>query len=94
MKRIVQTLLLATFLIFISCGGSLSSDAQKVADLQCKTKELQQKAMSGDTASQEDLQEYMAEAADLVQQMNAKYNSFEEKKKFSEALLNAKANCN
>ncbi len=86
--------LLLSLSLFGSCGSSISSDAQKVADLQCKVKELQVDVFSGDTSKQEDLKEVVAESAALVQEMNTKYASLEEKQEFQQALLKAQANCN
>lgn len=94
MKVVIRFNLILIALLFMSCGSSISKDAQKVADLQCEVVELQKKAFSGDASDREDLQEYIAEAAALVKKMNAKYDSFEEKQEFSKALLNAQANCN
>ncbi|MEW4923531.1 hypothetical protein [Algibacter sp. 2305UL17-15] len=94
MKKLLSSILLSATLFLTSCGGSISSDAQEVADLQCKAKKLQQKAMTGDASSMKDAQEFMAEATNLVQKMNAKYSSLEEKQEFQEALLKASSDCN
>ncbi|WP_203256434.1 hypothetical protein [Hyunsoonleella ulvae] len=93
-KLLLSSILLFATLFLTSCGNSISKDAQEVADLQCKAKNLQLKAISGDTSSMEDAQEFMTEASRLIQKMDAKYSSLEEKQKFKKALLKASANCN
>ena len=92
--KIRNYFIVVTSLILFSCGSSISSDAQKVADLQCKVKELQQKALSGDSSSSEEVKEFIAKSASLVQEMNTKYASLEEKQQFQEELMKAKADCN
>lgn len=92
--KTIQTLLVATAFIFASCGSSISSDAQEVADLQCKVKKLRQQAMSGDASSAQDAQEFMTEAAALLQELNSKYSTIQEKQEFQSALANATAKCN
>lgn len=94
MKNTIKTTLMIATLVFSSCGSSISSDAQKIANLQCKAQELQQNGLTGDESSLEETQELIAESAALIQEMNAKYNSFEEKQEFAQALSKAKANCN
>jgi hypothetical protein len=42
-------------IVFTSCGGSsIESDAKKLAELQCKTTQLMQKASSGDKSIMEE----------------------------------------
>ena len=94
MKKSILVVTATALLTLTSCGSSISSDAQKVADLQCKVQKLQKAIFSGDTSDKEDLQEFVAETAELVQKMNAKYASMEEKQEFTNALAKAKANCN
>jgi len=94
MKITTGILLLSTTIILTSCGSSISSDAQKVANLQCKVKKLKQKAMSGNASSMQEAQEFISEAAILVQEMNRKYASIEEKQEFQTALAKATTNCN
>ena len=93
-RTIISGILVICCISLSSCGGSISSDAQKVADLQCEAMKLQQEVISGDTSSSEEAKEFMAEASALVQKMNAKYSSFEEKQEFQQALMEAKADCN
>ena len=80
--------------ILTSCGGgSIESDAEKVAELQCKAQELMQKATSGDMSVMEESTKLASEAATLSKEMEGKYTSDSDKKKFAEALLKEMGNC-
>lgn len=80
--------------ILTSCGGgSIESDAKKVAELQCKAQKLMQKATSGDMSVMEESTKLTSEAATLSKQMEGKYTSDSDKKKFAEALLKEMDNC-
>ena len=85
--------LISSFLL-ISCGGSsIESDAKKVAELQCKAQKLMQKATSGDMSVIEERTKLTSEAAALSKEIEAKYTSDSDKKKFAEALLKEMGNC-
>ena len=80
--------------ILTSCGGgSIESDAKKVAELQCKAQQLVQKATSGDMSVMEESTKLTSEAAALSKEMEGKYTSDSDKKKFAEALLKEMGNC-
>jgi hypothetical protein len=80
--------------ILTSCGGgSIESDAKKVAELQCKAQELMQKATSGDMSVMEESTKLASEAANLSKEMERKYTSDSDKQKFAEALLKEMGKC-
>ncbi len=83
--------------ILTSCGGgSIQSDAKKVAELECKAQKLMQKATSYDTYDMSVMEEstkLASEAANLSKEMEGKYTSDSDKKKFAEALLKEMGNC-
>ena len=81
--------------ILTSCGGgSIESDAKKVAELQCKAQQLMKKATSGDMSVMEESTKLASEAATLSKEMEGKYTSDSDKQKFAEALLKEMGNCN
>ena len=81
-------------LILISCnGGSIESDAKKIADVQCRSKQLMQKAIMGDMSEMAESSKLASESIALSKQIEGKYTSDSDKKKFAEALLKAMGNC-
>jgi len=92
-KTYLKILTLLATLILTSCGSSIQSDAQKVADLQCEAKEIMLKAMSGDQDAVKESQELSNKANELNLKMLKKYSSPEDKQAFSRALLDANGNC-
>ncbi|MDO9253956.1 MAG: hypothetical protein Q7U54_00485 [Bacteroidales bacterium] len=96
MKRIMTIIgaIAIASIILSSCGGgSIESDAKKVADLQCKAQQLVQKAASGDMSVIEESTKLASEAAALSEKMEGKYTSDSDKQKFAEALLKEMGNC-
>lgn len=86
--------LIITSTILISCGGgSVESDAKKVAELQCKAQKLMQKATSGDMSVMEESTKLTSEAAALSKEMEGKYTTDSDKQKFAEALMKEMGNC-
>lgn len=75
-------------------GGSIESDAKKVAELQCKAQKLMQKAAAGDMSVMEESTKLAAEAGALAREMEAKYTSDADKQKFASALLKETGKCN
>ncbi len=65
--------------VLTSCGGSVESDAKKVAELTCK-------GVKGDAAA-------ATEAATLGAEMAKKYAGSEDFAKYSEAVVKEAANC-
>lgn len=91
-KLNVAIVLLATIMLG-SCGGSIRSDAKKVAKLQCKAQELMSKAASGDNSVMEESTELVSEAQSLSRELEAKYTSESDKKEFAEALREELGKC-
>ncbi len=89
---LVGAILLATS-ILTSCGGSIESDAKKVAEVQCKAQKLMEKAASGDMSTMAESQSLAAEAIALQKEMEGKYTSEADQQKFNEALLKEVGNC-
>ena len=80
--------------ILTSCGGgSIESDAKKVAELQCKAQKLMQEATSGDMSVMAESTKLASDAATLSKEIEGKYTSDSDKKKFAEALLKEMGNC-
>ncbi len=96
MKKILSTLgmLYLSAVIITSCNnGSIEADAKKVAELQCKAQKLMQKATSGDMSVLEESTKLTTEATALGNELEGKYTSDSDKKKFAEALLKEMENC-
>ena len=79
--------------ILTSCGSSIDSDAKKVADIECKSQKLMQKASSGDMSVISESTKLAAEAANLTKELEGKYSSSADKEKFEIALLKAMGDC-
>jgi hypothetical protein len=80
--------------IMTSCeGGSIESDAKKVAELQCKAQKLMQKATSGDISVLTESKKLASDAAILSKEIEGKYTSSSDKQKFAEALSKEMGNC-
>jgi hypothetical protein len=80
--------------ILSSCGGgSIESDAKKVAELQCEAQKLIQEATLGDMSVIEESNKLASEAADLSKELEGKYTSDSDKQKFAEALMKEMGNC-
>ncbi len=97
MKKAITFLgaILFALTILTSCGGgSIESDAKKVAELQCKALKLMQKATSGDMSVIEESTKLSSEADALYKELEDKYTSDYDKKKFAAALLKEMGNCN
>lgn len=92
-KRFKVSPLLLVIVLFTSCGGSIRSDAKKVAKLQCKAQELMSKAASGDNSVIEESNEIASEAQSLSRELEAKYTSEADKKEFLEALREELGKC-
>jgi hypothetical protein len=80
--------------ILTSCGGgSIESDAKKLAELQCKAQKLAQKAASGDMSIIEESTKLTTEATALSKELADKYKLNIDKKKFAKALSKEMGNC-
>lgn len=96
MKKVTPILIQLLFAssILTSCGSdSIESDAKKVAQLQCEAQKLMKEATSGDMSIVEKSTKLVTEAATLSREMEGKYTSDSDKKKFSEALLREMGKC-
>ena len=93
LKTIFGAVIFASFMLTSCGGGSIESDAKKVAELQCKAQQLMQKATSGDMSVMAESTKLASEAATLSKEMEGKYTSDSDKKKFAEALLKEMGNC-
>lgn len=89
MKNSIKTLAAIALFFLTSCSGSIDSDAQKVADLQCDVKKMQQEG-----ASMQDVQALMRKSQSMLQEMQSKYSTTEDKQEFAMALSKATAKCN
>lgn len=95
MKSLTITLgLMATMLLY-SCGGSIESDAKRLADLQCKAQKMSEKMMSGEV----DLSDMSAtvslatEASELAEELEGKYTTEGEREQLEKALWKAMEDC-
>jgi len=80
--------------ILTSCGGgSIESDAKKAAELECKAVKLAQKATTGDVSVIEESTKLATELSALKKEMQDKYTSESDRKKFTEALSKEMGNC-
>jgi len=91
--RIFGTILFASIVLTSCEGNSIESDAKKVAELQCKSQKILQTATSVDISIMEESAKLASEAASLSKEIEKKYTSDFDKKKFAEALLKEMGNC-
>ena len=91
--RIIGTLFFVSCWL-ISCGGnSIESDAQKVAELQCKAEQLMKQVKSGNLSLQTQSEELTSVASAISKAMEEKYTSDSDKKKFADILSKELENC-
>jgi len=90
---IFGAILLASTILTSCGGGSIESDAKKLAELECKSQKLKQKATSGDMSVMEESTKLASEIKTLTNELKEKYTSDSDKKKLAEALLKEKKNC-
>jgi len=96
MKKLLSLFgaLMITSLILTSCGGgSIESDAKKIANLACKTIALGEKVASGDASAAEELEKVEAEGKSLSEELEKKYSTKEEKEKFEKAVMEEIGKC-
>lgn len=74
--------------VFTSCSDSVETDAEKLAEMQCKSYELMEKLGKGESTMEESTA-LSAEMELYDKEMKTKYASAEEKQKFEEACLKA-----
>ena len=90
MKKTIGLLVMT--LMFASCGNSIENDAKKAGELACKAQKLASEG--GISAMSEEGIELMKEIDELKKDIDAKYTSDEDKKKFEEEVAKAMTNCN
>ncbi len=93
LMAIFGAILFASFIMTSCGGGSIESDAKKVAELQCKAQKLMQKAATGEMTVMEESTKLASEAATLSKEMEGKYTSDSDKEQFAKALLKEMGNC-
>jgi|SRR5690625_3879419 len=96
MKKVMKFFgaLLFASLILSSCGGnSVDSDAKKLAKLQCKAQETMMKATSGDMSMMEENEKLIEEITILSEELEGKYTSEADLKRFTEVLLKEMEKC-
>ena len=74
--------------VFTSCSNSIESDAEKAAEMQCKSIKLLEKVGKVSLVESTSL---LAEMELFDKEMKTKYSSEEQKKKFEDACLKATA---
>ena len=91
----IRAVIVFASIFFISCGGgSIERDAKKVAKIQCDAQKLMKESTSGDMSVIEKSNKLASEAAALSNEMERKYTSESDQKKFAEALIKEMGNCN
>ena len=95
MKSLKITIGLFSTILLASCGSTIESDAQKLADLMCKSQKMTQQIQSGelDASDASKSAAFAMEAAKLQEEIEGKYSSKEELKEFEKAVLKAMKNC-
>lgn len=90
-KNEMAKLLICVFLMILTgCNSSIESDAQKMADMQCKSYNLLERAGKGEVSISESTS-FAAEFEIFNKEMMEKYASDPDKKKFEETCLKAVA---
>jgi len=80
--------------IIASCGGNLiESDAERFADLQCKSQKLLVKATAGDMSVMAEITKLSNEAATLSKELDGKYTTDSDKQKLAEVISKAMGDC-
>ncbi len=90
MKKVI--LIVTTIAILSSCGSSINNDAQKAAKLSCKAQKMALEAIEGKVTLEESM-ELATEASQFYQEMEGKYDSVEDLKKFTEIYNKEFAKC-
>jgi hypothetical protein len=90
---ILGTILFVSFIISSCANNSVESDAKKMAALQCEAQQLAQKAAGGDMSIISESAKLTNKAATLSQEIEGKYTSDSDRKKFAEALLIEMGKC-
>jgi predicted small secreted protein len=85
--------LLLASLTLSSCGNSIESDAQRVADVACKVSTVMEKAMQGDEDAKEESEKLSEEMKSLKEEMEGKYTTEADQEEFKKAVTKATKDC-
>lgn len=88
---IIGTTLISLF--FLASCGSIESDAKKLAEYECKLKELMQKSMSGDQDAQEEMEKLGKELEEFGEELEEKYPTDAEKEEVRKAVEKESGKC-
>ncbi|MCE2708158.1 MAG: hypothetical protein LW711_14530 [Saprospiraceae bacterium] len=88
---IIGTTLISMF--FLASCGSIQSDAKKLAEYECKLKELMQKSMTGDQEAQEEMEKLGKEIAEFGEELEEKYPTDAEKEEVRKAVAEESGKC-
>lgn len=88
---IIGTTLISLF--FLASCGSIQSDAKKLAEYECKLKELVQKSLTGDQEAQEEVEKLGKEIAEFAEELEEKYPTDAEKEEVRKAVLEESGKC-
>ena len=88
-KKFYGVAIIVLVVLFSCSGNSIKSDAKRVADIENRAMKLMSKATAGDQAAMAEYTKLAADAAALTKEMQGKYTSDSDKKKFEEALAEA-----
>lgn len=90
----IFTAILLAGTIMTGCGkGSMESDAKKLGELTCKSKDLAAKALSGDLSIAAESAKVVGELEKLGNELKEKYKSEEDTKKFGEIYMKEIEKC-
>lgn len=93
MNRINSVLMFLVLFLAACTHPDIQKDAKKMADLECRSKELMKKAQQGDLTGIDDSIDLSRELDSLNAVVNKKYVKEKDKVKFAEELLKALATC-
>lgn len=80
-------------MVIAGCGSTVESDARKLADLECKARQLSAKAAAGDLSVATEMSKIGMEAAQLGAELKGKYTTTADKEAFAKAYLEAYNGC-
>lgn len=96
MKKLFAFLVALLFvsIILSSCNSSqIEKDAKKLAELNCEIQKIAQKAATGDMSVMTEGKDLADKAAALRGELEKKYTSDSDKRKFAEALVKDMQDC-
>jgi hypothetical protein len=93
-KTVLPFLFLLAAFLFSACSNSeLKKDAQQLADIECESKKILERAGGGDLSAIEDNLNLARQLDSLRKEIDRKYVSEGDKVKFAKELVDALANC-